>query len=317
MTRTTAHRWSSPELILVATNLLESQLHILQAIYQAKLSGAKVLLVHVVPPSFQKSLGDHEIRVGSDTNPLANVHAAMDQMTREFQHAGISCEAILLNGFISDQILALARARDVDRLVVASSSQPPLDRIHTQTVLNRLIAASDVPVFVIGPRARLGSSNGEGVGRVLLATSLHPGSELSANFAIAFAEMNQMHLTLLHVVDTGGLTEIQREESLLNAEQRLALLLGGESRLWCQPTTLVREGDVVSEIVQGFGLDAEDLVVLGCDEELDTSRTQTYETLNRIIAAARSPVAIVRAETASVDEPGYAYFSQERRVDHR
>jgi len=29
MTRTTVHRWSSPELILVATNLLESQPHIL------------------------------------------------------------------------------------------------------------------------------------------------------------------------------------------------------------------------------------------------------------------------------------------------
>ena len=45
-------RWSDPKVILVATNLLEGQTLILHAMYQARLSGAKVLLVHVVRRSF-------------------------------------------------------------------------------------------------------------------------------------------------------------------------------------------------------------------------------------------------------------------------
>jgi hypothetical protein len=45
-------RWSDPELILVVTNLLEGYTLMLHAIYQARLSNARVLLVHVVPPSF-------------------------------------------------------------------------------------------------------------------------------------------------------------------------------------------------------------------------------------------------------------------------
>ena len=44
-------RWSNPELILVATNLLEGQTLILHAIHQAKLSRATVLLVHVIGPA--------------------------------------------------------------------------------------------------------------------------------------------------------------------------------------------------------------------------------------------------------------------------
>ena len=48
MAQNTIVRWSDPKLILVATNLLEGQTLILHAMYQARLSGAKVLLVHVV-----------------------------------------------------------------------------------------------------------------------------------------------------------------------------------------------------------------------------------------------------------------------------
>ena len=55
MAQSTIVRWSDPKVILVATNLLEGQTLILHAMYQARLSGAKVLLVHVVRRSKSES----------------------------------------------------------------------------------------------------------------------------------------------------------------------------------------------------------------------------------------------------------------------
>ena len=52
MMQSTIVRWSDPKVILVATNLVEDHTFMLHAIYQATLSRAKVLLVHVIP-SFQ------------------------------------------------------------------------------------------------------------------------------------------------------------------------------------------------------------------------------------------------------------------------
>ena len=52
MAKSAIVRWSAPEVILVATNLLEGHTLLLHAIYQAKLSRATVLLVHVIRPSF-------------------------------------------------------------------------------------------------------------------------------------------------------------------------------------------------------------------------------------------------------------------------
>ena len=45
VTQSTVVHWSSPQLILVATNLHEGQSLLLHAIFQARLSKAKVLLV--------------------------------------------------------------------------------------------------------------------------------------------------------------------------------------------------------------------------------------------------------------------------------
>lgn len=44
------HRWGKPDLILVATNLLDAPHMKPHVIAQARLSGAKVLLVHVTQP---------------------------------------------------------------------------------------------------------------------------------------------------------------------------------------------------------------------------------------------------------------------------
>ena len=52
MKETILHRWANPETILVATNLRDTAHLMSHAIAQAKLSGARLVLLHVMEPSY-------------------------------------------------------------------------------------------------------------------------------------------------------------------------------------------------------------------------------------------------------------------------
>ena len=105
MKQSTVVRWSSPELILVATNLLEGQSLLLHAIFQARLSKAKVLLVHVIPHSYVR----RDIQDGTPSffpgPAVRRIRATLDEAVKEFQQAGVLCEPIVLTGSPAEQIL--------------------------------------------------------------------------------------------------------------------------------------------------------------------------------------------------------------------
>src|SRR3954469_18094257 len=104
MKQSTVVRWSSHELILVATNLLEGQSLLLHAIFQARLSKAKVLLVHVIPPSHVR----RDIQDGSPSflpgPAVRRITATLGEAVQEFQQAGVLCEPIFLTGSPAEQI---------------------------------------------------------------------------------------------------------------------------------------------------------------------------------------------------------------------
>src|SRR5437764_4129261 len=104
MKQNTVVRWSSPELILVATNLLEGQSLLLHAIFQARLSKAKVLLVHVIPSSYVR----RDIQDGTPSflpgPAVRRIKATLDEAVKEFQQAGVLCEPIVLTGSPAEQI---------------------------------------------------------------------------------------------------------------------------------------------------------------------------------------------------------------------
>ena len=82
-------RWSNPQVILVATNLLEGNSLKLHAIYQARLSRAKVLLVHVVPPSNSGADLPNRTPAVPSRNQAQDVLSKLDEMVDEFQREGI------------------------------------------------------------------------------------------------------------------------------------------------------------------------------------------------------------------------------------
>lgn len=297
MTGDSIVRWSNPNVILVATNLLEGHQLILHAIYQARLSHAKVLLVHVVPPSHLLSIACREAP-SVFASPLArNVKAKMEEAVQEFQREGIACEPIVLEGLPAEQIPLLVKARSVDRVFVTTRNTVGIARLAEESVAEGLIAGLPVPVCVIGRRTHPGAASGTPPGRVLVATSLQPGSALLARFASTLAETHRSPLALLHVLDTTGMSGQQKELARFTARKRLAELIPTEARHRDAPTILVREGDPSSVIVAEAGSQSQDLIILGSSYPSVISRILGTSLVRRVVVESECPVITVKTQS--------------------
>ena len=263
MAQNTIVRWSDPKVILVATNLLEGQTLILHAMYQARLSGAKVLLVHVVRRSKLRGEVPEDKPSFLPGPVLQSVKSKLDEIVREFLHGGILCEPIILGGHPAEQIALLAKSRRVDRVIAATRYASGIARLVEPSVAEELIATLDIPVCIIGRRAHPGPACDTPLGRILVATALDSMSSTLGSFASTLAELNQSRLTLLHVIDTEGMNDQQRELARMVARQKLASLVPREARHRDEPVLLIRDGDPGTIILDEAGSLSQDLVILG------------------------------------------------------
>ena len=292
-------RWSNPEVILVATDLLEDHTLIQHAKFQARISNAAVLLVHIIPPPCLITEVNCNSRFGQPGSAVHAVRAKLDESAREFRDQGIPCTPIVLNGIPEEELPALIRSRSVDRVIVATRNTIGVARLLEGSVAERLIDVLEVPVCVIGPRATAEAACGIALGRVLLATSLHPTSSLAASLASALAEVNHAHLRLLHVFDSEGMSEQQLQLARLALRHRLAALVPSEARHRFPPVLLVREGDPSTIVLEEAGSSSPDIVILGAPHSSMASQLLSGSVVHRVIVESKCPVITIRSISAS------------------
>lgn len=302
MTKSAYIRWSSPELILVATNLLEGHKLTLHAIYQARRSNAKVLLVHVVPPSSWRTQSYDEMPSPLPSHLLRNVKVKLDEMAREFQRENVECESILLKGLPEEQIALLVKSRSVDRVILATRNVTGVARLAEGSVVEDLIASLQIPVCVIGRRTHPGAASDTPLGRVLLATSFCLDSLLLAGFAGALTELNHSQLALLHVLKTDGMSVRERNLARAMAQRRLCALVPNQSARRVQPAFLVREGDPATIILREAGAMSQDLVILGSSRPSKVSRLCDTSVFNRVVVDLECPVITIRPTEEAIAE---------------
>jgi len=303
MTQSAMSRWSKPELIVVATNLFEGYRLMLHAIYQASLSNAKVLLVHVIPPSYSRNGAAFSPPITLPSPAVPTVKAKLEELAEEFWRAGVLCEPVVLRGLPAEQIPLFVKSRSADRVIVASSNATGVARLVGQSVAQELVSALNVPVCVIGRRTRPGASSNTPLGRILLATPAHPGSLLLVNFARSVAELNHSHLTVLHVLDTEGMDEQQRDGAKWAARRKLTSLVNDRDSYTDQPSLLIREGDAAASILGEAGSMPQDLVILGPANPSIASCILSNSVAHRVVLESQCPVIIVNSATAS-ERPG-------------
>jgi nucleotide-binding universal stress UspA family protein len=305
MAPNTIVRWSDPKVILVATNLVEDHMFMLHAIYQAMLSRAKVLLVHVIPPFHLRTEAVHGTPFVQPSLVVQNVRAKLDELATEFQWEGIECEPIILNGLPEEQIPLFVKSRIVDRIIVASRNANGVERLVGGGVAEALISGVEIPVCTIGRHVRPDSAYAAPSKRIVLATSLQPESPMLASFASALAELHHSHLTLLHVLDSAGMTEQDRELARFQARQKLSGMIPKEARHRLQPDLLIPEGDPTKVIPDTTGSMAQDLLILGGPFPSLLSWILGTSVVHRVILESKCPVITIKSPIGSATEKSF------------
>lgn len=295
MTKSAIARWSNPEMILVATNLLEGHALMHHAIVQARLSKAAVLLVHVIPPSYLATEVNGRTPFVLPNPAVRAVKAKLDDAASEFQREGILCEAIVLKGLPEEEIPLLVKSRSVDRVIVATKNTSGVARLIEGSVAEKLIDIIEVPVCVIGRRTEMGAVSDAPFSRILLATSLHSTSSRLTSFASALAEANHAHLTLLHVLVSEGMSEQLGEVARLAARQRLSALVPNEARHRFQPLLLIREGDPATIILEEAASLSQDIVILGAPRSSKASHLLSSSVVHRVVLESQCPVITIKS----------------------
>lgn len=301
MEKTILHRWANPETILVATNLRDTAHLIPHAIAQAKLSGARLILVHVIEPSYLRKDPREGLPFVLPGPGLQAVQERLAGIVKSCQLAGVLCEPIALKGLPVEQIKALLKTRQIDRILVGTKSENVIGRLLIGSVAEDLLHSIDVPVYVLGPHVPQTIRNGDKPSSIVFAASLQGGTESSAKLAIELASLYESRLTLLHVIPGKAHSGEGRLRLRQQCEENLRGLISAEANLWCSIVIKVREGDPAEEILAEARAFAADLIILGAKGASKGSRVLTEGVLHRVIAESGVPVLSLRKAPSMIE----------------
>jgi len=168
----------------------------------------------------------------------------------------------LLEGEVSQSILAFAREKHIDLIVVGTHGRTGLGRAFMGSVAERVFRSSPVPVLSVGPHVR-GSALQAASRNILVAVDFTSASAAAARYAARLARENSGKLTLLHVITEGDprlpADKFRTKQAL---ETRLRGLLGPDG-MGIDCSIAVETGPVVATILSVLDRADSDLLVIG------------------------------------------------------
>lgn len=259
--------------------------------------GAKVTALHVAVPD--------ALTYMTPDSPAAAIElqkdAALTEMKAvEKQLAGIPTQTVVMAGKeVWAAVEPILKEDQVDLIVVGTHGRTGLPKLLLGSTAEEIFRRSLVPVITIGPSARSNEQRGARWQRVIFASDFTPESLAAAPYAISFAEENDAHLTLLHVIEVRGQRKemSKRGPTVAEAMHQLHEMVPPEAGLWCRPETIVEHGEPAARILEVANQRKADLIVLGIRS---TSHVLVASHLERsightIVAHASCPVLTVRS----------------------
>ena len=144
--------WSKPSTILFASEIPANQKAFAFAVAQAKEFGANLILFHaydtlVVAASETSGIRYYDYAAAA----RAEKHQLEPMAEQVRKEAGIQCEVVVRPGLAADQILAFAREREIDRIVMGTHSPGPIGKLLVGSVAEAVLRTAKAPVFIVGP----------------------------------------------------------------------------------------------------------------------------------------------------------------------
>ncbi len=315
MGTTVTESWTHPAVILVATDLSDTERLMPYAVQQAESTGARLLLLHVLATSESMAVD----AVGMPYYDPAGAVETAGQMLQAWVAVArarkIGCEAMVREGNAAQQVLTTARQFKADRILLGTRSRSKMSKLLLGSVAEQVLRSAHIPVITVGPEAHLPVDGADPEGIVLHATTLREASRPSAALACKIASDLDRKLVLLHVLPPRD--EMEHKglptgvDSLALRELRvIAQETGCECPVAIEPHVV--HGNPAIEILAEAADRHACLIVLGASQRNVFQNLARDRTIYKVLAHARCPVLTLREPKAEAEEAVLARLATHR-----
>jgi nucleotide-binding universal stress UspA family protein len=112
----------------------------------ARMTGAKLLLVHVADGWVARNFDQLQL---AESEEMKHDRAYLEKRSRELTSEGFSCDAVLALGEPSDEIVKLAREKNVDLIAMTTHGHRLVSDILYGATADKVRHAVDVPVLLL------------------------------------------------------------------------------------------------------------------------------------------------------------------------
>jgi len=308
--------WSKPSTILFASEIPTNQKAFAFALAQAREFGASLILFHAFDTLVVAASDTSGVRYYDYAAATRAEKHQMEPLAQQVQKEGVRCEVVVRPGLAADQILAFAREREIDRIVMGTHSPGPIGKLLVGSVAEAVLRTAKVPVFIVGPEVVDGSYCNFATRTILCAASLHEASKVVVAFAAEMAAQHNARLVLQHVIRPQERAEILAGRTLDEIEKDLMLLVPPKLHHKIAIQTIVVPGDPTEELLYQSNAQQADLIVLGAQGASAFAAITRHGVVYKVLAHAHCPVMtmspVVLAECGSKSEktqPAEAYMA--------
>ena len=211
-------------------------------------------------------------------------------------------------GLAADQILAYARERDIDRIVMGTHAPGPIGKLLVGSVAEAVLRTSTVPVLVVGPEVEDGSVRNFETNTVLCAVSLGEASAIAATFAANLAAEHKARLILQHVIRPQDRHEVLAGRSIDQIESDLIALVPRELQQRIEVQAIVVPGDPTEELLYQSRAQQAELIVLGAHGASAFAAIARQGVVYKVLAHSHCPV--ITLSPAVLAESGLKYVKE-------
>ena len=112
----------------------------------ARLADARLLLVHVADGWVARNFNQLKL---AESEEMKQDRLYLDRRQSELSHEGFACEAVLALGEPSDEIIKLAREKDVDLIAMTTHGHRLISDILYGATADKVRHQVDVPVLLV------------------------------------------------------------------------------------------------------------------------------------------------------------------------
>jgi nucleotide-binding universal stress UspA family protein len=294
---------SRPKSILVATDLNDLDFLLPVALDQARVTGAMIWLLHVIPPEAYVSIEAGAYPFVGKEKEYRAAEAVLAKVALDLREKNIACAYEVRRWYPVDEIKGCIREHGIDRLIVGTSSRGKLGKLLVGSVAEELIRSLDIPVCTVGPNFQPIASNRPR--RILLALSLRHHPEHALRFAVELAAGSPAELIVLHISEQ----DLGDEGLAAGAVCKIQELLRGMEPTQIKAHIRIRCGEPGEEIIAECAAQSPEFLVLGAISAFPLSAKFRTGVAYRVIAEAPCPTFTLRSGAKTKRGGSYREFS--------